>query len=86
MHKRGAPGHHLCNAVLLAKKISRSLNAVTAQVVHGTAAGQFNIPKCALCGPLCDSRERTQRTFPRAPLSIICRAFTTAGAKTSVSA
>src|SRR5688500_4896388 len=42
--------------------------------------------KWGLWGPPWDSRERTQRTRPRPPDSIIWRAFTQAGAKTSVSA
>ena len=42
--------------------------------------------KCALWGPLCDSRERTQSTRPMPPRSMVSRAFTTAGANTSVSA
>ena len=42
--------------------------------------------KWGLWGPLWDSRDRTQRTRPMPPFSMISRTLTTAGAKTSVSA
>ena len=42
--------------------------------------------KCGACGPEWASRARTEMTSPIAPDSIISRALTTLGAKTSVSA
>src|SRR5579875_1220115 len=86
MDQAGAPRHDFNDFVFLAEEVAGRFDTMAPKVVQRSAPRLFHIPEVRTVGPPWDSRERTQSTRPTAPRSIICRALTTAGAKTSVSA
>src|SRR5579884_27014 len=86
MDQPRTPRHHFHNGVLFAEKVSGRRNAVTAEIIHRPAARLLNVPEMGTVRPAVRFRERTQSTRPMPPCSMVCRARTTHGANTSVSA
>jgi hypothetical protein len=50
MDHAGAPGHHPGDTVLLTEEVAGGGDAVAAEVVHGAAAGLFDVPKMGRMG------------------------------------
>ena len=49
--RQAAPGHHLDDAVLLPEEVARGFDAMTAEVVHGAAAGFLDVPEVGAVRP-----------------------------------